>query len=280
MFQYAFGKALSLDRKEQLYLDTTGYEHQARIDTPRSYGLDVFNIKAEYATPEMTAPFNTKSAIFWRKVKRRLLRLSDYEYHSSVVHSRGHFFEGFWSTERYFKQHADQIRADLTLKDALGADAAAIEKEILDAKQGGFVPVAIHVRRGDYISNPYAAAAHSTVGIDYYENALAALYEQMSKAGLSKDKVRFFIFSDEISWVEQNIPHISGTYVSRPSIKDAEEIHLMSICSHYIIANSSFSWWGAWLNPNPDKIVVAPLKWVNNPYMNTRDVCPPEWIRA
>jgi hypothetical protein len=99
--------------------------------------------------------------------------------------------------------------------------------------------------------------------------------------------IDFFVVSDDISWVKNNMYiksklgiHFNTTYISKPEIKDYEEIHLMSLCHNFIISNSTFSWWGAWLSKNKNKIVIGPKQWVNDPKINTQDVMPPEWIRV
>ena len=279
MFQYAFGRALSMRRHEQLFLDASIFGNEPKIDTPRHYVLGVYNIQAEMANPVITKPFKTRGSIFMRKVKRRLLRLNDFAYHPSLAHSKALYLEGFWNNEKYFKDIADTIRHEFTLKSNLGPDAEKIASDIIKLKvEGKRKSVSIHVRRGDFISNPYASEQHNILTMDYYHRALAHLTSK-----ISKENLKVYIFSDDIPWVKENLilAGFEVEYVSYKTAKiyDYEEIYLMSLCDHNIIANSSFSWWGAWLNRNPDKIVIAPEKWIRNPYINTNDVCPSSWIR-
>lgn len=279
MFQYAFGRALSMRRNEQLFLDPSIFGNEPRIDTPRHYALGAYNIDAKMADPRITAPFKTRASIFMRKVKRRLLRLNDYTYHPSLAHSKASYLEGFWNNERYFKDIADTIRHEFTLKNKLGAGAEKIASELIKSKVSKEKKtVSIHVRRGDYISNPYASEQHNILTMDYYHRAIAHLTSK-----IPKENLKVYIFSDDISWVKENLilAGYETEYVSYKTVQiyDYEEIYLMSLCDHNIIANSSFSWWGAWLNRNPEKIVIAPKKWISNPYINTKDVCPPEWTR-
>lgn len=281
MFQYAFGRALSEKRGEALYLDISIFGKEPERDTPRHYALDCFNIKAKIANQRITARFNTRMAITFRKIKRRLFRLNDFTYHPSLANSRAQFMEGFWNNERYFKDISDNIRHEFSLKNKLGPAAEKIATEIikdnisLDKKQ----TVSVHVRRGDYVSNQYSMSELNILTLDYYQNALAIISEK-----LGKENLEVYFFSDDISWVKENLKltGYSMKYIGHNStdpIYDYEELHLMSLCSHNIIANSTFSWWAAWLNRNPDKIVIAPEKWIRNPYINTNDVCPPSWIR-
>ncbi|MEI8061991.1 MAG: alpha-1,2-fucosyltransferase [bacterium] len=278
MFQYAFGRALSMRRNEPILLDTSGFGKEPSIDTPREYALGAYNIQEQFANLLVTAPFNTKRASFFRKIKRRLLRLNDFTYHSSLAHSRATFFEGFWNNEKYFKEFSKTIRHEFTLKNNLTAAAEKIVTQMIQENKEGIQTVSLHVRRGDYISNPYARAEHNIVTLEYYEKALFYLASK-----IKKDNIKIYIFSDDVPWVKHNLkmPDYAVEYVNLEAgaLRDAEEMHLMSLCSNNIIANSTYSWWGAWLNRNPSKIVIAPLQWIRNPYINTHDVCPPEWIR-
>ncbi len=279
MFQYAFGRALAMRRHEQLFLDASIFGNEPKIDTKRHYSLGAYNIQAQIANPVVTRHFKTRASIFMRKIKRRLLRLNDFSYHPSLAHSNAIYLEGFWNNEKYFRHITDTIKHEFTLKNKLGYDAEKIATEIVKTKSSGVKKtVSIHVRRGDFISNPYASEQHNILTMDYYHKALAYLTSK-----ISKENLKIYIFSDEIPWVKENlilvgydIAYISYTTVP---IQDYEELHIMSLCDHNIIANSSFSWWGAWLNRNSEKIVIAPEKWIRNPYINTKDVCPPAWIR-
>lgn len=279
MFQYAFGRALALRRHEQLLLDASIFGNEPKIDTPRHYALGAYKIQAQMADPLVTKPYKTRGSIFMRKVKRRLLRLNDFTYHPTLAHSKAHYLEGFWNNEKYFKDIADTIKHDFSLKNKLGPDAEKISTELIKAKVGATKKtVSIHVRRGDFISNPYASEQHNVLTMDYYPKALTYLTSK-----IPKESLMIYIFSDDISWVKENLilAGYDTEYVSYKvaHIHDYEELYLMSLCDHNIIANSSFSWWGAWLNRNPEKIVIAPEKWIKNPYIDTKDVCPPQWIR-
>ncbi len=131
--------------------------------------------------------------------------------------------------------------------------------------------ISIHFRRADYLKHEIS----ETIGVqplEYY-------YKAMSFIKTKVNNPHIFIFSDDIDWVRNNLKcDLNVSYVSNNELKDYEELLLMSKCQHNIIANSSFSWWGAWLNKNDDKIVVAPKKWFNNSVINTKDLIPIDWI--
>jgi hypothetical protein len=132
--------------------------------------------------------------------------------------------------------------------------------------------VSIHIRRGDYVSNPSAAAVHGICSLEYYEAAIQFIASRT-------DQPFFFVFSDDPQWAKNNLKTKHPTYFVEEdgTNKGAADMCLMSTCNHHIIANSSFSWWGAWLNNKADKIVVAPQIWFRDTTINTRDLLPAQW---
>jgi hypothetical protein len=132
--------------------------------------------------------------------------------------------------------------------------------------------VSIHIRRGDYVSNPVVNQIHGTCPLDYYYKAIDTITRKI-------ENPHFFIFTDDPVWVQENfkIPY-TATIVRRDDQKDYEDLILMSSCKNHIIANSSFSWWGAWLNPRKDKLVISPAKWYPGADYDTRDLLPGSWI--
>jgi hypothetical protein len=298
MFQYAFGRSLSLHRNEQLFLDISNFGNESKNDTPREYALYCFNIRAEIASPEIIKKFNSPLNKFIRKVKsyieRNFLKKGDYSYNGIVnskvtalnSNTKSEYFEGFWQNEKYFLDYSDQIRADFSLTqkslDDMSPRIKQIETELKNSanQNQNTKTISLHIRRGDYVSNPITSANHTNLELDYYYKALAQI---TSKIG--EGNIKIYIFSDDIDWVKIHLKlsNYSVEYVSnsgeKNNTKPHEELYLMSLCQHHIIANSSFSWWGAWLNPNPQKIVVAPKQWLKNNSIDTSDVCPPSWIR-
>jgi hypothetical protein len=135
-------------------------------------------------------------------------------------------------------------------------------------------PVSMHVRRGDMVKNPEVAQVHGSCNIDYYKRCMLQIEQRV-------DHPEYFVFSDDPLWCKENlqsnfpIHFVTGNDGSKAFL----DIQLMRHCRHHIIANSSFSWWGAWLNPNPTKIVLAPIKWFNAGEHNTSDLIPPTWER-
>lgn len=273
MFQYAVGRALSLRHEVPLFLDMNSFS-EYRL---REYALGVYNIQARaLATNEVP---KLKLAP-WYLPKEMLRRLAG----RPRAHSRGYcgereqfvldhalferrpplYLDGYWQNEKYFIGHRETILRDFSLKAPISERARAYQRMI-----GEVVSVSLHVRRGDYVSNPAAHNYHGTLGLDYYDRAMGII-------GAALPEPSIFVFSDEIAWAKEHLKYDRMVFVE--GCEDFEEIFLMSCCRHNVTANSSFSWWGAWLNNNPDRVVVAPRRWVN-PKFTTGGPHPESWMR-
>ena len=179
------------------------------------------------------------------------------------------YLEGFWHSEKYFKDIENVIRQEFTIRD----EPDALNKEMAN-KIMACEPVSIHIRRGDYVSDKKTNEFHGTCSLEYYNDAIGIITKEIKAP-------HFFVFSDDPVWVQDNLKlKFSTTYlVYNGAEKAYEDLRLMSLCKHHIIANSSFSWWGAWLSGNPYKIVIAPKKWFNDETIDTSDLIPDEWFR-
>jgi hypothetical protein len=279
LFQYATGRALALRNNDIVKLDITGYSEHNGVDTMRQYNLAAFNIQENIATREeirkLKYPFGiiSKGMRFFRA---KILREFTISFNQKIFDLKGDaYIDGFFHSERFFLDKEKTIRDDLRLKVSLTPAAQKISDQINQEKKS----VSLHVRRGDYVQDPNTNKYHGTCSPEYYAESLKYL---SSKLG---DDIHVFVFSDDIGWVEQNMPiPFKKTYVSsvdqkKPEIKDYEELVLMSFCKHNIAANSSFSWWGAWLNANPQKIVITPKRWALKGDEHYRDMIPSTWIR-
>lgn len=280
MFQYAVGRSLATRHRTSLYLDISGYQQMAPEDTPRHYELDLYHIRAKLANENILKKVQTAESVIGKrdKILRRIGRGniwtvleagSGYNDVFSVLPNNTYLL-GWWQTPKYF----DSIRHDL-LKDfepnqPISKKNESYLQDILDSES-----ISIHVRRGDYISNSFAAAHHGSTTIKYYEKAIKHIQSNVSKP-------KFFVFSDDLAWCRKNLDLPKDSiYVSGNEGDDAyEDIRLMKNCRHNIIANSSFSWWGAWLNINTEKIVVAPKVWFENKTANKEvEIIPKDWLR-
>lgn len=279
MFQYATGRAVAERHGVPLLLDISGFQGYDL----RRYELDAFTIGAGIASDAQLAAFTRlpQQQGLWAGVRRRLigalsqsiLREASYTYDARIEDAKPPvLLDGYWQSEKYFAQLAPVLRREFTLKDDLLNQA---NREMLrEIEAAGAQAVSLHVRRGDYVSNPHTAQYHGVCTPAYYQAAV----EQMSRQVANP---HFFIFSDDPAWVQANLKLSHATTLVQ--VNDADhgmfDLALMRSCRHHIIANSSFSWWGAWLNSAPDKIVIAPATWFAQAGNDTRDLIPSSWIR-
>lgn len=266
MFQYALGRSLALRNNDMLKLDVSNYTSN---NVSRTYKLDHFQIKAEIASPaeiKRLQPHPLLISRLIRAFKFRILKIENVSFKPKLLQRKGDIYlEGYWQSEKYFTDIAETIRQDFSLKAKMVGAAEDLDQEIGKTAH----PVSLHVRRGDYVANPL----FNTCSPAYYQTALRLINDRVADP-------RFFIFSDDIAWVREHLKLPTSAYfVSDPTIDDYEELALMSRCHHHIIANSSFSWWGAWLNPRPDKIVVAPKLWFSVSPKMYKDIVPTSWIK-
>ena len=277
MFQYACGRALALRTGHELVLDTRAFEQQGQ-NTPRHFSLSVFTLAARVATTADLA-----ENISWLDRARAKLGLRAPSALHTIREPHFHFapdlfpaqfqrlaLAGYWQSEKYFSDHAAAIRQDFTLRPER---VARLDAALLERMQSTH-SVSLHIRRGDYVANAATHQYHGVCSLDYYRHAAAQLAEQLRTP-------EFFVFTDDPAWARENLQlDFPQHLVSDGRWQDFEELTLMSRCRHHIIANSSFSWWGAWLNPRPDKIVCAPKVWFKNSPNDTRDLVPAAWRRC
>lgn len=275
LFQYAACRQLAVKTGRPLFFDTSLLEQTKGSDTKRKFELDAFNINAGIADNAILERFR-KTASTKNRLKRLFPFLSTGVYNEPHFHFDPLFMKikgsavvtGYFQSEKYFKPVEDTIRKELVLKLPVSSATAAIQKQL-----SAGTSVSIHIRRGDYVHNKETEKAHGSCGIDYYQKAVSII---ASKAG----NLQLFVFSDDMDWVKNNFYSTHPiTFIDHNDAAHAhEDLYLMSRCRHNIIANSSFSWWGAWLNNNASKIVVAPSKWFNELAADTKDLLPAEWI--
>lgn len=257
MFQYAMGRAISLRSGMPLWLDTSMF---GLVDRNRTYALAPYRIEARVTRLSLWS-----LGAVW--LRGRYYREKTFTCDPGVASvSPGTVLMGNFQSEKYFLAEADAVRKDLSLREPLSGRAEKHLEEI----NAVALSVAVHVRRDDYVSDQKTSSFHGNCSWEYYENAMRLMRERLVD-------VRFFFFSDEPDWLAAQ--QVRGIIVS--GLSPHEDMFLMSRCAHQIIANSSFSWWGAWLNRNPDKVVVAPRRWFANEYyeQQTGDLIPEGWIR-
>ncbi len=281
MFQYATARSLSMQRNSELYLDTSSYSNIAEGDTVRKFELDIYNIKASIASNELLSSVLPEETVRPRYTERlrelfgggRVWTYTEkhHGFNKNIQHTpKNVYISGWWQSPMYFESIRPILLEDFEPVASLnGANAEYIAKAQADNS------ISLHVRRGDYVSNSNAASHHGLAPIDYYTKAIEYFKNETASP-------TFFVFSDDLEWCKANLPlDERAVFVSGNEGDSAyEDIRIMKNCKHAVIANSSFSWWGAWLNDNPNKIVIAPKVWLQDEEANKKiDIIPEGWLR-
>lgn len=279
MFQYAMGRHLAEIHNTELKMDISAYDY----DGPLEYFLGPFNVQQNFASPEEIESLTMiKQNKFQKwchglfhnhpKLPRTFIRENHTAFKPRILKLPDNIYlEGYWPSEKYFIDIADIIRSDFTIKTPQTGKNKELA-EMIDSKQS----VSIHIRRGDYVFDKQTNQTHGTCGLDYYHSCIESLVRSIAEP-------HFFVFSDDPEWCRNNlqVPY-PLIFVSHNDMAHSyEDMRLMSQCKHNIIANSTFSWWAAWLNLNKNKLVFAPRKWFNQESRKktSRDIIPEHWIR-
>ncbi len=275
MFQYAMGRSLSHFHGMQLKFDILTFpDHNQRV-----YALDKFNVDIQNASQNEIFNLKYQSRNFFNKILRRAPKKSsnyiqekDFILCKKILSINGSvYIDGYWQSEKYFEDIKEIIRHDFSIKHPIKGKNKKCSEIISSCDS-----VSMHIRRGDYVSNHVTNNIHGICDTTYYKYCVDLIRQRLKSP-------HFFIFSDEPEWVHENINlDFPITIVDHNTIENAfEDMCLMSLCQHNIIANSSFSWWGAWLNSNPHKIVIAPQRWFadKNKNIKTTDLVPDRWLR-
>jgi len=270
MFQYAMAKNVAVKNNVILKLDISDLinsDNQGNY-TIRNFELNNFNIKSEIAVSEELNYFKKKSK-FLRYLNKlipigykSLIDEKKLSFDKRILNLKGNkYFTGYWQSELYFREIRNQLLDEFTLI-TINSDLQNIINDIKNSES-----VSMHIRRGDYIIK--YSDYYYTQTPEYYLNSLKNITAKYPK-------IKVFVFSDDIEWAKTNIKTDVEIIFVTPN-KSYEDLFLMSLCKHNIIANSSFSWWGAWLNENPDKICIAPTNWFKDKTIKI-DIIPNNWV--
>ncbi len=268
LFQYAFGRQLAINNRTTLNLDNSFFEN---VKQHRSYNLGKFNLIYKNAP--------TKDVSKYRKANHPLINkfLNSITLNFSVyverkvkgfdqrwLQKKNGYFEGYWQSEQYFKEIRANLLEEITLKEISGR-----VKE-LATKIENCNAISIHIRKTDYL-NAANQNIYADCSLNYYKNAIDEMLAQV-------EKPVFYLFSDDFEWVEKNLA-IQQPHVFMIDNSAEEDLYLMSICKHHIIANSTFSWWGAWLNKSLTKKIIAPKYWFKKNSLTNQDIIPENWLK-
>ena len=272
LFQYALGRRLAIEHGCPLILD----DRALHSDPLRNFALNQFQINQTLATP-LSYPLHGVGAYL-----NPLYRLLPSTQSVTMANEKGFAFDpqvleydsgtylnGYWQSERYFLPIRQTLLTDLVLAKPLSTEQSKLAEQIR-----GINAVSLHIRRGDYVSDATTNSYHGLCDLNWYHRAVETIAQDVSNP-------HFYIFSDDYAWATKNVQLSHPTHFIEPQQDGHESIdmHLMSLCQHNIIANSSFSWWGAWLNQNLQKRVIAPANWFANAPHDTRDLIPASWQR-
>lgn len=273
LFQYAYGRHLASINQLELKLDTSALTKTADW-TNRSYALDAFTIQAEEATPdEIKALAGSPHGLLQRVARKagimpiRYFQEPHFHFYPSALCLKGnHYLEGYWQSEKYFEAISPMLRQELSFTFSPSSHSQTIKEKI-----SGCTSVSIHLRRSDYVKTSKANLYLQPLPMNYYQQAIDSIRQRVENPA-------FFVFSEDIEWAKNQGVFASAAHFSTGT-SAPEDLWLMSHCHHHIIANSTFSWWGAWLNQRPDKTVIAPQKWFSTERFDTGDLLPVSWIQ-
>ena len=275
LFQYAAAKYLSLKYDATLSLDTSWFLFRGLRDTPREFLLGKYDIN--FSEIDI---FNCPWILFYNNrifnkipLNRKYLIITDDDIDSIeglFDANKKIYMDGYWQSYSLLTDPDYNLSESFIPKKLKNKNFDILVDQISSTNS-----VSIHVRRGDYVESKTAARFHGTCSPNYYLNAA----QEISK---KKSDLTCFVFSDDINWATNNIDYKffkKVIFINREfNLNPAQEINLMSRCEHNIIANSTFSWWGAWLNKNPNKIVICPAKWTIHQSQKNY-LIPPGWIK-
>jgi len=281
LFQYATGLALADKTNTPLWLDIyhlAASRLAVREETPRNYALNPYAITANIIQP------STDSLL--RFLPARLQKFTwNYLHYLQYSHKFGEHFstediaelltngqsvllEGVFQEEKYFSAIRQKLVQQIRLSRPLSEEYRKYADQISNT-----LSVSVHIRRGDYAEREKTKAFHGLLADTYYLEALQKMQELITDA-------TFYFFSDDMTWTKATFGHIDQAVFIDPVYPNPHaDLALMCQCRHQVIANSSFSWWGAWLNEHPDKVVIAPLKWFAVKEANNQFTLPTDWLR-
>lgn len=277
MFQYALGRRIIEKTGKNIRFELSYYANNlAKGDTVRELGIDKFNIMSDIERDYKATPL---FFVYKEKILRKIFNTNAFTFYKKYLDpNKNSYLIGFWQSEKYFKDIENIIKKEFTLKDKIEERGENdIAKAYLEKINNSKVSISVNIRRGDYADNIKVRNYHGLIEKEYFINGVKYIKERLN---IEKDVINIFIFSDDIEWCKENLndlEYYGNLFFSSKEISATDTLYLISKCHHNVIANSSFSWWGAWLNQNENKIVVAPKYWVKVK-IDTKDVVPEEWI--
>jgi hypothetical protein len=279
LFQYATARALAHQHQTPLLLDQSWFAKTYEDVTPRELLISALNTKGALISLELP-PKRPKRI---RRILQKLWPINPFVYSerspycfdpsllkAPTFKTQNLYLMGYWQSYRYFESIKKILQSEVSPKAPLDAHYQNYLNQIQACSSS-----MVHVRRGDYVHLASAAKVHGFIGLDYYQQGMAILLDR-------KPETHFFVFSDDLDWVKANLPYQDKiTFIQSLEKGDAviQELELMTHCQNHLIANSSLSWWAAWLAKNANNMVLCPSHWANDLSMNWDDLLPANWQR-
>lgn len=279
LFQYATARALAHRHQTGLLLDQSWFTKTYDDVTPRELVLSALNTKG--AVISLDAPPKRPKRI--QRILQNLWPINPYVYleqksyrfdpkllKAPTFKTQSLYLMGYWQSYHYFESIKKILQSEVSPKAPLNTHYQNYLKQIQASNSA-----MVHVRRGDYVHLASAAKVHGFIGLDYYQQGMAILLNK-------NPETHFFVFSDDSDWVKANLPHQDRiTFIQSLEGSDAviQELELMTHCQSHLIANSSLSWWAAWLAKDSNNTVICPSRWTNDLTMNWDDLLPSDWQR-
>lgn len=279
MFQYAFGRAISIKNNYDLYLDISSLSNEKNQNN-REYGLSFFNIKAKIADKTVLTNIIDEKRIYkkyykwistyirgFRPIKKKFELSFEYS-EKNIEHADNVYYIGYWQSEKYFSDISRIIKEDFQIINPPSKKNDLILKKILAINS-----VSIHIRHGDYLHNITTNKFHGICSINYYLKSMKFIEENTIVD-------EYFVFTDDPIWAKNNLfSEKKITVIDWNFYEPHEDLRLMSSCKHHIMANSTFSWWGSYLGEHNKQIVIAPEPWFDNKAIQSKDIYLQKWIQ-
>jgi hypothetical protein len=283
MFQYALAKKLAIKNNTEVYFDLhllLDHTSTKKKQVNRNFDLDIFNFSKRFISKDESNKFNgLKTNSVTLKILIKLKKIifplkiiieKNRGFDKQILNTKNNYcIVGSFQSPRYFDDIRNDILRDFIIKEEFIEKSNQSEKIIKNK-----ITVSVHFRRGDYLTNNYYKDIFGELPMSYYKEAYKIFNTKFPNAS-------YFIFSDDIKWVKNNISIFkNATFIENSSSKKgmATDLFQMTICDHHIISNSTFAWWGAWLNNKDNKFVVAPKMWVSKKYFGDKSIHPTDII--
>ena len=283
LFQYAAGRQLAVKNNTNLYLDISWFDSIPSTDTHRVYELDVYPLNAEIIdTNVISIRSQENKPTIQEKIYRKIgidkrIWIQSQEGNgfdkSALLHPDNTMLVGWWQSEKFFPNIREELLSTIEPIKSPSIKNQKIIDEINNSES-----IWMHIRRGDYVTNKHARDFHGSKDKNYYYNSLKLLTSKLPES--SKKNIKIFVCSNDLAWCrkELQLPYPVRYIENRLG---SEDMRVAKHCKHDIIANSSFSWWGAWLNEHTKKIIIAPKTWFEDPAANNETSIVPEgWFRV